>query len=361
MTLQEEDYWSFYEWLMRPDAFLESAMLQGAVLIVLSIILGLIVGYIISAAQYGPVEGFYAIARTVRDLVRFDLPGTSIRRIFALARLAFKEAIRRKVLFVVGLFVVGCLLAGWYLNPESEDPARLYLSFVLTSTNFLILALAMFISAFSLPSDIKSKTIYTIVTKPVRPTEIVLGRMLGFVGVGTLMLIPMGLASYLFVTRGIRHTHVSVAEVEQKRDGTLVGETDYVRNHKHEFTLYPPPEDFVQPESGPQVVAVGLTDPARGHRHEVYRYDNGEFEIGPPIEAFRARIPSYGKIQFYDRSGNPKEEGIDVGIQRLDRYGAAGISRLIGVAKGSRSIQHGYVEGGTLGMAEFTFSNVTPG
>ena len=42
----------------------------------------------------------------VRDLIRFDLPGTSFRRISALARLAFKEAIRRKVLFVVFLFVV---------------------------------------------------------------------------------------------------------------------------------------------------------------------------------------------------------------------------------------------------------------
>ena len=107
MTLQPEDFWSFYEWLMRPDAFLESALLQGIVLFVLAIVLGLITGYIISAARYGPVEGFYAVARVVRDFVRFDLPGTSARRIWALARLAFKEAIRRRVLFVVGLFVVG--------------------------------------------------------------------------------------------------------------------------------------------------------------------------------------------------------------------------------------------------------------
>ena len=144
------------------------------------------------------MEGFYAVARTIRDLIRFDLPGTSPRRIYALARLAFKEAIRRKVLFVVGLFLVVLLLAGWYLNPESDDPARLFISFVLTATNYLVLALALFISAFSLPAEIKSKTIYSIVTKPVRATEIVLGRMVGFIGVGTLILIPMGLSSYLF-------------------------------------------------------------------------------------------------------------------------------------------------------------------
>ncbi len=340
---------------------MESAFLQGIVLFVLAIVLGLIIGYIISAARYGPVEGFYAVARIVREFVRFDLPGTSVRRIFALARLAFKEAIRRRVLFVVGLFVVVLLLAGWYLNPESDDPARLYISFVLTATNYLILALALFISAFSLPSDIKSKTIYTIVTKPVRPTEIVLGRMIGFVGVGTFEFLVGGLASYLFVTRGIRHNHLEVKEVVETSPGEYVGETDYVRSHKHSFKLFPPPENFEQPESGRDVVAVGFTDFVRGHQHRVSRFDDGKFEIGPPIRAFRARVPSYGEIQFYNRQGEKKDAGIDVGIERLaGGYRTSGISRLIGVSRGSRKIQHGYIEGGTLGMAEFTFSNVTP-
>ena len=73
----------------------------------------------------------------------------------------------------------------------------------------------MFISAFSLPEDIKSKTIYTIVTKPVRATEIVLGRMIGFVAVGTVMLMPMGLVSFIFVDRGLNHRHYDL-EVDVK-------------------------------------------------------------------------------------------------------------------------------------------------
>ena len=40
MTLQPEDFWSFTEWLMRPESFLESALLQGIVLIVLAILFG---------------------------------------------------------------------------------------------------------------------------------------------------------------------------------------------------------------------------------------------------------------------------------------------------------------------------------
>ena len=348
MNLQPEDFWSFYEWLIRPGAFLESAALQGVVLIILSVVLGLIAGYLISAARHGPGEGFFAVARVVKDLVMHDLPGTSLRRIFALAGLAFKEAIRHKVLFVVGLFLVLLLLAGWYLNPDSDDPARLYISFVLTATNYLVLVLALFISAFSIPAEIKSRTMYTIVTKPVRPTEIVLGRMLGFIGVGTLILVPMGLSSYLFVTRGLRHTHVEITDVQELKDGTLVGETDFVRNHKHTFTI--------DPDSGGQ----GLTNFSRGHQHIVTRNTDGTFTVGLPDGALRARVPVYGDIEFFDRAGQQQEEGIDVGQEQLAiGYANSGVSRLVGITKEARKTQHGYIEGGTLGFVEYTFSDVT--
>ena len=350
MTLQPEDFWSYYQWLMRPESFLESALLQGAVLIGLAIVLGLIAGYIVSAVRYGPVEGFYAVARAVRDLVRFDIPGVSPRRIFGLARLAFKEAIRRKVLYVVGLFVILLLVAGWFLNAQSSDPARLYISFVLTTTNYLILALALFISAFSIPADIKDKTIYTIVTKPVRASELILGRMLGFIAVGTVMLVPMGLLSYVFVRRGLDHTH-TVASAEEREDGTIVGVSDFVRGHEHTFVIQPGMDQ-------------GLTDKVRGHRHIVTRVEKDgrvDFEFSSPVDALTARVPLYGEIQFFDRRGNPVEKGIDIGNEGTGGgYGSAGISRLVGLTAGPRKIEYAYVEGGGLSSAEFTFDGVTP-
>jgi len=111
MILQPEDFWTFTQWLLRPESFLESALLQGVVLVVLAILLGLVIGYLVSAVRYGPGEGFYAVARAVRDLVRFDLPGTSPRRIWALARLAYKGSLRRKVWVVAALFVIALRFA----------------------------------------------------------------------------------------------------------------------------------------------------------------------------------------------------------------------------------------------------------
>ncbi|WP_417730768.1 ABC transporter permease [Rosistilla oblonga] len=346
MTLQPEDFWSFTEWLLRPGAFLESALLQGIALIVLAIVVGLLVGYMIAAARYGPSEGFYSVARIVREFVREDAPGTSPRRIYALARLAFKEAIRRKVLFVVGLFIVLLMFAGWYLDPKSDDPARLYISFVLTSTNYLLLMLALFISTASLPNDIKNKTIYTIVTKPVRTTEIILGRVLGFVGVGTMMIVPMGIASYFFVTGDLDHVH-EIETTSVLSDDTVVGQTTEDRGHRHSFTL--------------DSDGFGATDTQRGHQHAVIR-EGDAIRVGSAQGMLRARVPVYGEMEFFDRSGRPDEKGINVGYEdRKGGFGSAGLSRLVNAgATGARRIQHGYVEGASLSRAEYTFSDVTP-
>ena len=67
--------------------------------------------------------------------------------------------------------------------------------------------MALFISAFSLPTDIKNRTIHTVVTKPVRSGEIVLGRIVGFTLIGTALLVIMGVCSYVFVVRSLDHTH----------------------------------------------------------------------------------------------------------------------------------------------------------
>ncbi len=44
-------------------------------------------------------------------------------------------------------------------------------------------------------------------TKPVRATEIVIGRVIGFSLIGLMILSVLGVFSYIFVVRGLRHTH----------------------------------------------------------------------------------------------------------------------------------------------------------
>jgi lysylphosphatidylglycerol synthetase-like protein (DUF2156 family) len=188
MRLNPDHFWTYSEWL-----FQQGALFNGVLLAIILSVLGFLFGYIVSVFKHGPSEGFLKVSQIIGQLFTVDLPKMSPRRIYAVAKLAVKESIRKKVLVLVGIFVVGMMFAGWYLDPNAEYPARLYISFVLTATTYLVLLMALFISCFSIPADIKSRTIYTITTKPVRPLELFLGRVFGFTAIGTFVLAIMGL------------------------------------------------------------------------------------------------------------------------------------------------------------------------
>ena len=173
MRLSPEQFWTYSEWL-----FQKNGLRDGFFLALVLAILGFVIGYIVAVIKHGPSEGFLQVARIIGQLFAVDIPKMSFRRIFAMAKLAIKESIRKKVLVVVGIFIVGMMFAGWYLDENADYPARLYISFVLTMTNYMVIVLGLFVSCFSIPADIKSRTIYTIVTKPVRPLELFLGRVL---------------------------------------------------------------------------------------------------------------------------------------------------------------------------------------
>ena len=141
MRFKPDQFWSYFEWL-----FEQGGLFQGFLLTLVLAVLGFLVGYLVSLARSGPSEGFYAVAKVIREFFRVDLPRTSWRRIVAIGRLAFKEALRRRVLVIVAIFVVIIMFAGWFLDTESSNPARLYISFVVTATNYMVLLLALFLS-----------------------------------------------------------------------------------------------------------------------------------------------------------------------------------------------------------------------
>jgi hypothetical protein len=316
MRLSPEQFWTYFEWL-----FDHYAVLYGFLLVLVLALAGFLVGFVVSMLKHGPAEGFLHVAKHIRELFVVDIPQTSVRRVGAIARLAIKEAIRKKVLVVVAVFVVAIMFAGWYLDPQAQFPARLYISFVLTTTNYMVILLGLFLSCFSLPSDIKSKIIYTIVTKPVRPTELFLGRVVGFTAVGTLILLLLGVMSYLFVVRGVSHTH----EASEISSNGLSGKTTNQHYHSHNFTL--------------DADGDGYTDETKGHKHVISKTD-GKIVVGPSLGDLEARVPIYGStFKFTDRDGKFSEKGLNVGY--MSEYQT-------------------YIEGDSLCSAVWTFKGVSP-
>jgi ABC-type transport system involved in multi-copper enzyme maturation permease subunit len=299
----EREILPYFDWLFGHDGAI-GALPRFFIIAVVLGLLALVVGYVIVAARHGLLRGGDTIYRTVSDGFR-ELIETSPRRVWALVWLAIKEARRRRVEVALIVFVIILAFANWFLSSNFQDPAKLYVSFVLTATTYLVLGIALLLSAFSLPGDFKSKTIYTVVTKPVRGVEIILGRILGFAIVGTVMLAIMAVCSYIFVVRSLDHTHEVEKSLTHVKDasGEIVGytgRTTFQMYHRHD----------VQQQAG----EAGVARSNHGHAHEIESL--GDRQVVGGAEGFmRARWPQWGGLRFLDSQGSAVQRGINVGSE----------------------------------------------
>jgi ABC-type transport system involved in multi-copper enzyme maturation permease subunit len=121
--------------------------------------------------------------------------------IFAIARLTFREARRRRLLWLgigLGLAFLALFALGFYLvyddirnsvllsfaGDEEQEAmlglaANLFLMMGLFVVNFLVVLVSILTTVGAISSEINSHTIQAIVTKPLRRWEIVLGKWLG--------------------------------------------------------------------------------------------------------------------------------------------------------------------------------------
>src|SRR5262249_7798457 len=135
--------------------------------------------------------------------VLVNIPQLRWRRIWALAKLSFKEALRRRVLWAFSLLLVVFLFASWFLPYKPEDQVRNYVRAVYWTMTPLLLVTAGLLAAFSIPADLRNQTMHTIVTKPVERFEIILGRFIGYTLLMTMVLAVMNLLSLVYVARGV--------------------------------------------------------------------------------------------------------------------------------------------------------------
>jgi ABC-type transport system involved in multi-copper enzyme maturation permease subunit len=334
------------KWEPPLQSLLGNGWYQGAayhwVAVVLAVVgLAFVVGLLLTALRRGPREAFAVSGQVVGDAV-LDFLRLSPRRAVTLAWLAVKESIRRRVVVVFVVFGLILLFAGWFLDTTSTDPARLYLNFMLSITSYLlVLPLALFLSSLSLPADIKNRTLHTIVTKPVRSSEVVLGRILGFTAVITALLAFIGLATFVFVERGLSHTHELVVDAAAPAKGgtadkPVAGEvlTSRERHHRHRVAFDRNGDAAVQMEQRHKHSLVGEPEIVSGKDGKTKL----KYHLGPPEELLMARVPVRGKLTFLDRAGQPTDKGISVGDEWTYRS---------------------FIEGGSSATAIFTFHDIT--
>lgn len=166
--------------------------------------MAIFVGLVISLFTFGsrgPALAWDVLVRGLRDVF-----AVSPRRIGAIASLTIKESYRKKAFAVLIVFLLLFMFAGFFLqSPDRADDvaAKPFIAFILTTIRWMCLPVALLLACWGLPTDIKDRSLHTVVTKPVRRSEVVMGRMLGYGAVTTSFLVVMSVLGYIFIEREV--------------------------------------------------------------------------------------------------------------------------------------------------------------
>src|SRR5262245_8374175 len=129
-----------------------------------------------------------------------DLARLSKRRIGAIASVCWAESIRRRVLWITPLAILGVIIVSQLQRPiDEQDAIRQTIKACVFATGLLVAVTTIILACTNLPREIENRVIYTVVTKPTTRLEIVLGKVVGFARVSALILIIMGVFTCLYL------------------------------------------------------------------------------------------------------------------------------------------------------------------
>jgi ABC-type transport system involved in multi-copper enzyme maturation permease subunit len=135
-------------------------------------------------------------------------------RIWAVSVNSFREIIRERILYVVGIFAL-IMVAAWRILPEFAVSAqgKMMLDFGLAAASVLGVVVAVFVGTNLINKEIERKTILALVSKPLTRAEFIIGKHFGLSAVLAVMVAAM-MAIYLGV--------LSIAQVTYQTTPLLI-------------------------------------------------------------------------------------------------------------------------------------------
>jgi hypothetical protein len=137
-------------------------------------------------------------------------------RIWAVAKNTFVSSMRMKTAIVFMLLLIVLLpILSITSTGDGTVLGRLqsFISYGLGLVAFLLSVLTIIVSCYTLSSDIKHKQIYTVVTKPVRRCELVVGKVLGVVVLNMLLLFVFSSVIYVLTLQMPRFSGTDKSEL----------------------------------------------------------------------------------------------------------------------------------------------------
>jgi len=124
----------------------------------------------------------------------------NIRRLFVIASNVFREVIRDRILYLVGVFVLVMLLAGQLVPDLSSLAAsKVLLDLGLGAIALISLVVTVFVGSSLINKEIEKRTVLVLLAKPMTRSEFVVGKHLGLSAVLALLIAVMGAIYFLLL------------------------------------------------------------------------------------------------------------------------------------------------------------------
>jgi ABC-type transport system involved in multi-copper enzyme maturation permease subunit len=139
-------------------------------------------------------------------------------KVFAVAVNTIRQALRMKIalVFMVLLLILLPLLA-WGTTGDGSPKGRLqtFISYGLSLTSLLLSVLTIFVILHTTTSDLVHKQVFTVLSKPIRRWQFILGKFMGVVFLDLILLIGFTCFIYVYVVMAPRFMDMTMMDAFQ--------------------------------------------------------------------------------------------------------------------------------------------------
>lgn len=142
-------------------------------------------------------------------------------KIWAVALNTIKQALRMKIA-IIFIILLAVLLPTMALTTTGDNTLKgrlqTFVSYGLSLTSFLLCLLTVIVAAFTLASDLKNRQIYTVITKPLRRSQYILGKLLGVLLLSGALLLLFSAIIYAIVVYTPVYLNSTPSEIAQAKN-----------------------------------------------------------------------------------------------------------------------------------------------
>ncbi len=121
-------------------------------------------------------------------------------KVWSIAYNTFREAIRNRILYILLIFAIILILSSLVLGELTiGQHDRVIKDIGLATINIFSIIIAIFVGITLIYSEVDKKTIYTVISKPIKRWQYILGKYLGLLGTIYVIITLMALVFFVLI------------------------------------------------------------------------------------------------------------------------------------------------------------------